>query len=548
MRAALYARFSTEKQSEASIEDQFRVCARIAERHGFTVVERFSDAAISGGTIERPGYRALLQAARQHRVDVIVAEDTSRLWRLLAEQAPRLAELADLDVHVVTHDLDTRQESAAVLSAVMGSMAEQFRKEIGRRTRRGLEGRARAGKSAGGRAYGYAPPALSGTGRAEIDPQQAEVVRQVFTWYANGWSPKAIAAELNKRGVTSPGAAWSRTERRRSGWMTSAIAGDAKRGLGILNNELYRGRVVWNRLRWVRSASDSLRRRAVLNPPSEWVVHDDERLRIVPQALWDRVKARQRFRAHTIGEKVKAGVARDRAARTGREPKFPFSGLLKCGKCGANFVMAGRDHYACASRLSGGTAACDNDAYLRRSLIEPGLVAGIKRKLFIPEVLEELQRRVRQRLKSGSTAPDNRAQMAKLEREVLRLVDAIATGALRTSPAIAQRLQETEAAVARLKAQPAPRSVAQLLPQLTERSRSAIKNLDKTLAKDPRRARLEMIEHVGPIRVRTTADEIILEARKGHLESGLLAATGTEGARQISLVAGAGFEPATFGL
>ena len=47
------------------------------------------------------------------------------------------------------------------------------------------------------------------------------------------------------------------------------------------------------------------------------------------------MKARQRNRTETIGEKVKAGVSRDRARRTGRNPKFLFSGLLKCGKCGA---------------------------------------------------------------------------------------------------------------------------------------------------------------------------------------------------------------------
>src|SRR5262245_27712985 len=240
MRAALYARFSTEKQSEASIEDQFRVCERISQRNGFTLA-RFSDAAISGGTVQRPGYRSLLQAARRHEIDVIVAEDTSRLWRLLAEQAPRLAELSDLGVHVVTHDLDTRQESAAVLSAVVGSMAEQYRKEIGRRTRRGLEGRARAGKSVGGRAYGYVPAALSPTGQMEIEAAQAQVVRQIFTGYANGWSPKAIAAELNRRKVPSPGAAWKRSERRQSGWVISAIAGSASRAVGILNNEIYRG-------------------------------------------------------------------------------------------------------------------------------------------------------------------------------------------------------------------------------------------------------------------------------------------------------------------
>jgi site-specific DNA recombinase len=223
-------------------------------------VARYSDAAISGGTTERPGYKALLQAARRHEIDVIIAEDTSRLWRLLAEQAPRLAELADLGVHVVTHDLDTRNESAAVLSAVVGSMAEQYRKEIGRRTRRGLEGRARQGKSAGGRAYGYVPPALSRSGRLEVDAHQAEIVREIFTWYADGWSPKAIAAELNRRNEPSPGSTWRRTARRRHGWMMSAIAGDASRGVGILNNEVYRGRWYgtgcggYDRLRIHRSA------------------------------------------------------------------------------------------------------------------------------------------------------------------------------------------------------------------------------------------------------------------------------------------------------
>src|SRR5262249_46376308 len=156
------------------------------------------------------------------------------------------------------------------------------------------------GKSAGGRAYGYVPPALSGTGRIEIDPAQSRVVIQIFTWYADGWSPRAIAAELNRRGIPSPGAAWKRTERRRGGWVVSAIAGAPERGLGILNNETYRGRIVWNRVRWVRSAADSSRRRCVPNPPSEWVTHEDERLRIVPRDLWQAVKSRQQRRTATV--------------------------------------------------------------------------------------------------------------------------------------------------------------------------------------------------------------------------------------------------------
>ncbi|MCH7705104.1 MAG: recombinase family protein, partial [Planctomycetes bacterium] len=105
-------------------------------------------------------------------------------------------------------------------------------------------------------------------------------------------SPRAVAAELNRDGIPSPGASWNRTVRRTKGWMMSAIAGDHTRGIGILNNELYIGRVIWNRFQWLRSAQDSSKRRCVQNPKSEWIVHEDERLRIIPQALWERVKAR----------------------------------------------------------------------------------------------------------------------------------------------------------------------------------------------------------------------------------------------------------------
>ena len=64
-RAALYARYSTDKQSERSIDDQFHVCEDVTKRHGFTVVDRFEDAACSGGTTRRPGYQRMLDAARR---------------------------------------------------------------------------------------------------------------------------------------------------------------------------------------------------------------------------------------------------------------------------------------------------------------------------------------------------------------------------------------------------------------------------------------------------------------------------------------------------
>jgi len=294
--------YSTERQSESSIDDQFRVCERVSERHGFSVSARFSDEALSGGTARRPGYQSLLAAARRREFRVIVAEDLKRLWREQAEQWRAIKELIDLDIAIITASgIDSRQPNFEVIASVYGASAELDRKETGYRTRRGLEGKARAGKSAGGRAYGYNPPALSGTGEMEIDRKQANVVRRIYMMFADGYSPRAIADALNRERVASPGSSWARALRRKKGWVYTAVN-------SILGNSLYCGEVVWNRCKWVRSAADSSRRRRVLNPRTEWIVRQDERLRIVDQRLWRRVTERRAAQARRVGEIGRAHV------------------------------------------------------------------------------------------------------------------------------------------------------------------------------------------------------------------------------------------------
>lgn len=536
MKAALYARYSTEKQSGASIQDQHRVCARLAERHGFTVVERFSDAAISGGTAERPGYQGMLTAARRHEFDVIVAEDTSRLWRNLAEQAPRLAELADLGIHVVTHDLDTRVESAGMLGAVLGASSEAYRKEIGRRTRRGLEGRARQGKTAGGHSFGYVAARASGTGQIEIDLAEAAIVRRIYSQYADGKSPRAIADELNRDKVPAPGASWARTERRQKGWVVSALHGDGKAS-GILHNPAYRGEIVWNRVHWVRSAANSHKRRRVENPPSEWIVREEPRLRIVPQELWDRVRARQRERTRDVGERVKRGLSRVAANHTGRTPsRYLLSGLLRCSECGAVYTLAGAMHYACSTYLNGGAGGCSNSARLHRTKAEEGVMEGIRRTFLDPAVIEEAKRRARALIRTRTAKPmQSQAQRRHaLQAQIENLADAIAQGALRASPSIAAKLRDAEEELARLAAQakvPAG-DVERLIPRLVEEIVLAVQELPKALAAgNIDLARQELKAHLGAIRVvaeptrmrlyseRNAAEAVIARAVGGTMES-----------------------------
>jgi site-specific DNA recombinase len=554
MRAVVYARYSTELQSEHSIEDQLRTCHRIAERHGFEVVQTFSDAAISGGTVHRPGYQAMLQAARRQEFKAILAEDASRLWRNLGEQAPRLAELADLGIAIVTADFDSRSESAGILGAVLGATGEVYRKEIARRTRRGLEGRALARKPTGGKAFGYIAARDGATGQVEVNVVEAEIVRRIFAEYAAGYSARRIANGLNVDRIPSPGSTWHRQKRRKVGWLASAIHGDPVRGTGILGNEAYRGAIIWNRSRWVRSATDSKQRRQIINPRAEWIEYREPRLQIVPDELWERVKARQLERQHIVGERIKAGLAPSIAGRTGRGPGYLFSGLMRCAICGSSFVMADRAHYACAGRINGGAAICTNDARIRRDKVENGLLAEIKQRAEAPEVLEQLALQVRRRLREQEASrPDFAARTCELEQHIEHLADAIGNGGLHTSRTLGQRLQAAERELAVLKdasAQSPKVRIERLIPRLADRWRQFVANFEKRIRPEDIPAfRQEIARFIGPIRVRATREEILLETQEGHAEIAFLRAAGFNNTdQQISVVAGVGFEPTTFGL
>jgi DNA invertase Pin-like site-specific DNA recombinase len=102
LRCVLYARFSSENQREASLEDQLRVCRVRAEREGWQVVASFTDAAISGSTALRPGYQALLALLRAGGADVVLSESLDRFSRDQEHVAGFDKQAAFAGVRVVT--------------------------------------------------------------------------------------------------------------------------------------------------------------------------------------------------------------------------------------------------------------------------------------------------------------------------------------------------------------------------------------------------------------------------------------------------------------
>ena len=98
MKVAIYARNSSDNQRDASISDQLRVCREFAARQGWTVVLEFTDHAISGATLLRSGFQALMRDALNGRFDIVLAEaldrfsrdqeDTAGLFNLSASPSP----------------------------------------------------------------------------------------------------------------------------------------------------------------------------------------------------------------------------------------------------------------------------------------------------------------------------------------------------------------------------------------------------------------------------------------------------------------------------
>ena len=329
MRSVIYARFSSDSQREASIEDQVRLCRGVAAARGWEVTEIYADHALSGASVLRPGYQRLLEDMRARRFDIVLAEGLDRLSRDQEHTAAMFKQMVFYGVELVTVVEGMVGELHVGLKGTMNAL---YLKDLAQKTHRGLRGRIEAGRSGGGLCYGYA--VLPGTVQADglpqrglrrVDPIEAEIVRRIFREYAAGSSPKAIARRLNSDGGPGP-----RGER----WRDGTIRGHWQRGTGILNNELYAGRLVWNRQRFVKDPGTG-RRLARPNPESEWVVHEVPELRIVEEELWQAAKERQ------IEMDGRPALVAAKATRfwERRRAKHLLTGLLFCGSCGGSEVV-----------------------------------------------------------------------------------------------------------------------------------------------------------------------------------------------------------------
>jgi site-specific DNA recombinase len=473
-RVAIYARYSSDLQNASSIDDQNRVCTALAKQNGWQVVVHHADRAISGASLLRPQLQTMLEQARLGLFDGVVAEALDRLSRDQEDIAGLYKRLRFQGVRLVTC---SEGEISELHVGLNGTMNALFLKDLAAKTRRGLEGRIRVGRSAGGLTFGYdvVQPGSEGEmrGRRAINPEQAIIVERIFREFASGNSPVSIARQLNAERVLGPSG---------RSWLDTTIRGHSIRGTGILRNELYIGKLIWNRLRYAKDP-DTGRRLSRLNPKSEWVIEKVPELRIIEQALWARVAARL---AEVRSDPVVTKRIQSRFWER-RRPKYVTTGRVICGGCGKPMAVIGKDYLGCNFARRRGT--CSSQPAIRRSMIENLIFDGLRRQLMAPELVKEFAQAFHKeinRQRTGEVAQHHtrRRELAAVNQQIKKLVDAIANG-VRTKAivdalmAAEGRKLEIEEALAK-----EPPTSLRLHPSLADRYQQRISDLHLALA-DP---------------------------------------------------------------
>ena len=472
MRTVIYARFSSDNQNPRSTADQIALCRQRAEQEGWPVVATFEDAAISGAAGidagQRPGLNALLALVEAGGVDQVLAESTDRISRHVAD----------------AHNIRERIEFAGarlftlfdgtvtpMIGLVKGFMDAQFRTDLAKRVRRGQIGTLKQGRSTGSIPYGYHQANRLDEkggiirGLREVDPDKAAIVRRIFTEYAAGKSPLAIARDLNLEGVPAS---------RGNLWHATAIAGEKRHQRGILRNELYIGVMTYGRSRVVVNPQT---RRRLMRPNTEDDVirHPVPELRIIDDALWKKVQDRLAANTGTRPERQ-------------RRPKHILSGLGFCGVCGSPWVRTTSNFWGCGRFRYGGD--CTNNRLVNNKGYEGRVLVELKTNLLAPEMISEWVREYHRDFARASA--DLGRDRGRLERKLEeaqrrkdRLLKAFADGGSEFAEIrdmLATAREEADRLTRDLASMDAVPNVLALHPHVEEVYRKQVEELEAALA------------------------------------------------------------------
>ena len=401
-----YARYSTDLQNDSSIEDQFRGCERAAERAGLPPTvhpHRFEDRAISGASMKnRPGLQTLLQEAKRafeqdpRAERVLIVETISRLGRSIFDAQEMIKILyRDYGFRIITVDgKDSAAPGFKQAFTLDALMADTFLDNLKLQTERGIEGRMRKGFHQGRPATGYTKP-TSGprAGKLVIDPEQADVVRQMFEWAGDGLPMNEIGRRVNALGLVASGGGLI----------------DHRNVKRIIRNPIYKGQV------WRKEKSDKDGK--VIRPAE--LIRQEEELRLVSDAQWNKAQAG----LAKASKRCPGGMNREMRS-PGSSGRHLLTGTLRCSVCGGSIsackkgprgMRYGCECHAKATTLGAKNKPCPNSVTKYVSEVDAVVVGRILDRLLDDESVDLLVERVEEIVAASNRDSDR--DRKKLEKE-----------------------------------------------------------------------------------------------------------------------------------
>lgn len=426
-RVAIYARYSCDKQSETSIEDQIRRGREVALRLGLIVDDNliFTDSALSGmeeSLHKRQGYHAFIKAWADNQFDVFIVDEFARISRDPVEQAIIMRKLDNnRRVRMVTSDgIDTKDADWQLRVGLQGILAQQEVRKIQHRVGRGMLGQLERG-------YMIATPPFGYDLKREFDPQgnrigtlwvineqEAAIVCQAYAKREAGQSMHQIAAWLNNSGVQC-----SRKALKADGgyWRPARVK-------NMLSNPIYHGEFVWH-------GSINHRKKAeAKGVPVDERIYARPGLRLVSDETWRRCNTKSHSRTGYGGG------------------KHALAGIITCGHCAGTLVLTANQRCRSVYCAACTVAKSSNDEQDR--LTGTVAVAGVQLLLtnalghfLTPEFIEAFHSSLRLRL-TGDNRQDIevcKSRLSKLRASQDRL-SRMLTDINDDDPVLTQRYQE----------------------------------------------------------------------------------------------------------
>ncbi len=303
---AVYVRVSTDRDEQvSSVENQVDICRNWLERNGFIWDEScvYKDEGISGTLfIDRPAIQLILEKAKQKKIDTVIFKSISRLARDLKDSLEIREVFLAHGVRIISVEegYDSNKAGKNDMAFELWSLfSAQYSRTLSSSISAALAAKVRRGEHIGKVPYGY--------DRVEqklvIKNEEAEVVRQIYKWYNDGWGFKKISNELNELGIKP---------KNNNVWQLTSVQ-------RLIRNTIYKGTFILNQYTNVKVGG---KKKQIRNPPEKWLIFENHHPAIVDKEIWDKAN----------GEQVQSRKVRI-------TPWNEFRYLAKCSECGSNMTI-----------------------------------------------------------------------------------------------------------------------------------------------------------------------------------------------------------------